>query len=550
MKNQTQSLSNVLSGQFVRTVDLYFEEIERLSLAIFTDSTIQDVLTREESIRDDMSVRNEVFLRLLNHIYPQSSVEGITIYSKDGTIFDYTRNGNLELKFNPTKDKWMEELDELKKNSILFLPPSEKTNSHGEQLKVVSFVRNIYSIPRREQIGTMKIDVNIDVFLQLLETENMEGLEEYVRFLILDNQETVIFDQKRELIGQDANVNLTKINSEPKTEGNLIWNNQTYLYANNYSEYTGWHALVLIDNQFLEYERNQVLLFIVISGAIVIAIIGLISYFVSFTITKPLNTIVDKMRKVEDGDFTNRMKPSGNPEMDVLTRVYNSMLDSINKLITEVYESSITEKNAKISALQSQINPHFLYNTLNVMKSISRIKGVEEVAEISESLSDLFKYSMKGLDVPVSLRAEVEHIDNYIRILQHRFRDRFIFKKQITDEAMDAKIPKLLIQPLIENAVNHGLKNMDSDGEILLHAWTENEQLIIEVRDNGVGMDEQTLERVREESKRKKIIDETTGIGLNNVSQRLRLMYGYRYELTIDSEWEKGSLIRISLPLD
>src|SRR5690606_30869920 len=104
-----------------------------------------------------------------------------------------------------------------------------------------------------------------------------------------------------------------------------------------------------------------------------------------------------------------------------------------NKLITEVYESSIAEKNAKISALQSQINPHFLYNTLNIMKSISRVKGVEEVAEISESLSDLFKYSMKGLDVPVKLQDEIEHIDNYMRIIQYRFRDRFAFYKQVED---------------------------------------------------------------------------------------------------------------------
>ena len=348
MKNQTQSMSNVLSGQFSRSVDLYFEDIERLSLAVFTDSTIQDVLRSEELPKDDLTVKNQMFLRLLNHIYPQSSVEGITIYKNDGTTFDYTRNGNLDLGYNPIKEQWMEELDQMKKNSIMFLPTTEITRSNGDEVEVVSFVRNIYSIPRREKIGTMKIDININIFPHLLKTENIADIEEYLRFFIIDDQENVIYDQQGILNGKKINIDFAKITSESLPDSKLNWDNHSYIFANNYSDYTKWHALVLIDNQFIEYEQNQILLFIVISGLITIAIIAGISYLVSFNITKPFRAILEKMRQVEAGDFTKRMKLSGNPEMDVLTRVYNSMLDSINKLITEVYESSIAEKNAKI----------------------------------------------------------------------------------------------------------------------------------------------------------------------------------------------------------
>lgn len=550
MKNQTQLMSNVLSGQFSRSVDLYFEDIERLSLAVFTDSTIQDVLRSEELPKDDLTVKNQMFLRLLNHIYPQSSVEGITIYKNDGTTFDYTRNGNLDLGYNPIKEQWMEELDQMKKNSIMFLPTTEITRSNGDEVEVVSFVRNIYSIPRREKIGTMKIDININIFPHLLKTENIADIEEYLRFFIIDDQENVIYDQQGILNGKKINIDFAKITSESLPDSKLNWDNHSYIFANNYSDYTKWHALVLIDNQFIEYEQNQILLFIVISGLITIAIIAGISYLVSFNITKPFRAILEKMRQVEAGDFTKRMKLSGNPEMDVLTRVYNSMLDSINKLITEVYESSIAEKNAKISALQSQINPHFLYNTLNIMKSISRVKGVEEVAEISESLSDLFKYSMKGLDVPVKLQDEIEHIDNYMRIIQYRFRDRFAFYKQVEDRVLDVNIPKLLIQPLVENAVNHGLKDKQEDGEIHLRCFQDEQYLVIEVKDNGVGMKEEKLTSVREDSQRRRMDDKTEGIGLNNISQRLRLMYGYRYDFEIDSAWQSGTIVRIRLPLD
>ncbi|GAE28822.1 sensor histidine kinase [Alkalihalobacillus hemicellulosilyticus] len=226
------------------------------------------------------------------------------------------------------------------------------------------------------------------------------------------------------------------------------------------------------------------------------------------------------------------------------------MLNSIHKLISEVYESSITEKNAKISALQSQINPHFLYNTLNIMKSISRVKGVEEVAEISEALSDLFKYSMKDLDKEVTLLEEINHIENYMRIQQHRFRNRYRLQVNMTEQVKQASIPKLMIQPLVENAVNHGLKDIQENGLVTITAFQKEQTIYITVIDNGAGISEDKLQLLNRQLNRKIIETNDSGVGLTNVSQRLRLMYGARYQLQVVSKENEGTKVTIQLPFN
>ncbi|GAE93233.1 hypothetical protein JCM21714_2289 [Gracilibacillus boraciitolerans JCM 21714] len=551
MKNQTQSMSKVLSTQFSRTIDLYFEDIERLSLAIFTDSVIQDTLSNyeEDLLYNDISIRNSLYPRLFNQVYPQSDVAAVTIHTDSGTIFDYEKSGDMEVRYATEDPEWVQLLKAANKNEFLILPTSEVEQLNGQKKQVVSLIRDIYKIPQRNRIGSMKIDIDVTIFEKLLEMDNVDELEEHMRIFVMSANESVIYDHRKELIGENnVGLNLPTVTVNEPEDGTLSWQSDSYLYANDHSDFTNWNTVVLIDNEFIIYERNQILLFIAISGLVAFSVIGVISYLLSYNITKPFNGIIQKMRRVEKGDLTDRMKLTGHPEMDVLTRVYNNMLDSINKLITEVYEASITEKNAKISALQSQINPHFLYNTLNIMKSISRVKGVEEVAEISESLSDLFKYSMKDLDKTVTLQEEVTHVENYMRIQQHRFRDRFVLTKDISPEANQISIPKLLIQPIVENAVNHGLKDKKAEGVILLKAFLKENDLVIKIQDNGNGMNPETLEYVRKKVSTNRMKTDTEGIGLNNIAQRLQLMYGYRYRMQIDSEENTGTNVTIILP--
>ncbi len=205
----------------------------------------------------------------------------------------------------------------------------------------------------------------------------------------------------------------------------MEWEGDKYLYTFERSSYTGWNTLILLPYDLIaeiQREAQQVLLLV---GSVAVLMAALVSFLIARHITRPLRSLISKMNRVELGDFDSKMETKATGELGVVSRVYNNMLDSIKRLITEVYESRLAENRARLSALQAQINPHFLYNTLNIMKSISRLKGVEEVAEMSESLADLFKYTMKDLQRPVPLQAELEHVNNYMNIQRHRFANRY-----------------------------------------------------------------------------------------------------------------------------
>ncbi|UOQ86940.1 cache domain-containing sensor histidine kinase [Gracilibacillus salinarum] len=551
MKKNTHSLSNILSTQFSKTIDLYFEDIDRVSLAIFTDPYVQDMLEHydTEEVTNDIDNRKDLYPKIFNQIYPNEDIEGVTIYTTDKTAFTYQEGSGMELQYREADPQWMAQLDGLKKDAFLLLPTRQVTISKEEK-QVVSFVRHIYGIPRRNKIGSLKIDINVNVFDKLLELDKLEELEEYLHVFVLTDENQVIYDQEREAIGDTLHINLPNATNDLAQNWTLTWNDRSYLSASNSSAFTGWQSLLLVDNHFIISERNQILLFMVGSGLITILIIAIISYSLSYSLSKPLILLRKKMERVESGDLADRMDLTNNEELNVLIRVYNSMLDSINKLITEVYQSSIAEKNAKISALQSQINPHFLYNTLNVMKSSSRVKGVEEVAVLAESLADLFKYTAVGLNRKVMVAEEIEHIHNYMRIQQYRFVGRFDKEISVSEEAKHARIPKLLVQPIVENAVIHGLKHTKKNGIIRVRIDKEAEFLHIEVTDNGQGMDAETLTTLSERIRNNKVDSDETSVGLINVAQRIRLLYGYRYRLEMESEKDRGTRMVMKIPFE
>ncbi|WP_130860627.1 sensor histidine kinase [Gracilibacillus phocaeensis] len=547
MRKQTNSLSNELSTQFSQTIDLYFEDVNRLSLSIFADSYIQNMLWNYsyDNEMNDVEAKANLYPIIFNQVYPNSQVEGVTLYSASGSKFEYRKSRGLVISHNQKREEWMDELNEQANNDFILLPTHDEMLSNKEPEPVVSLVRNIYQIPRGQQIGFIKIDIHTAVFDKLLQIEDVDIMDEYRNVFIIDSDNKVVLDDKGEREGTIIDIDI------PDESNDLLleWKNHFYLFANNISSFTKWNTVILIDNAVMVSERNRVLVVIAIAGIIVMFIIAIISYSLSHNISRPLILLRERMERVEKGDLTDRMELTNNQELDVLIRVYNNMLDSINKLIVEVYESSIAEKNAKISALQSQINPHFLYNTLNVMKSASRVKGVEEVAVIAEALADLFKYTTKDLEAKVPLENELGHINNYIKIQQYRFAGRFKNVVVLDKEAKHALIPKLLVQPIVENAIIHGLEYRRKDGVINIHVLRNGNLLIIKVKDNGTGISPANLAGLKKSIQNSILNPQGKGVGLVNVVQRIKLLYGYQYGIEFESN-HLGTIVTLTLPFE
>jgi len=555
VKNQTFSLSRVISKQFSEMIDVYFENVEELSVAISIDSTVQSNLLNY--YRSDDHIEKEAIGYRLNPIlfnfsYPKTYVQGISIHTMDGQIYRYSKVLPPEPIISYSEEELRNLTEAISSNPFVAMPSREKREDGRQPQYIVSFIRKITKIPTQNIIGFVKIDVDVNAFKLVLSNVEANEFENSMYVLIVNDDGQVIFENNH-LGFRNSNADLKELLNGIPPEGELRWGNTDYLYTVQKSGYTGWNTIIFIpkDVVMLKVKRFQAIIITV--GIVTMLLIAAVSYVLSYHITLPLHRMMKIMSRVEQGDFHQRMEYSGNNEIGRLSRMYNLMLDSISRLINEVYESKLAEKNAQISALQAQINPHFLYNTLNIMKSISRLRGVEEVAEISESLAGLFQYSMKNLHHPVTLAEEIEHVNNYMKIQRHRFGQRLSLKWDIPDRLLKAAVLKLTIQPLVENAVNHGLKRKKTGGKIEIRAAESGGILTVTVKDNGEGMtgaEVARLQRVLDTANTFQDVpeEESRGIGLLNIHQRIQMYFGKSYGLKLFSRPGEGTKVTLNIP--
>ncbi|WP_282940295.1 sensor histidine kinase [Paenibacillus sp. RC67] len=555
IKDQTFSLSKIISKQFSEMIDLYIQNMEELSLSISIDPSIQGILFDFYKATDP--VEKEVVGYKLNPIlfnfsYPKTYVQRISIYSLDNHLYQYSKRVEPKPINQLTPEQLSALAVSLSKKPFVSLPSYEINMDEQHTEKGISFIRKITKIPTQTIIGFVQIDLNVNAFNMVLANTNANEMQHAMNVLIVNDEGRIIYENGSDGSGSlQDNFDLAVLNRND-TEGELNWRHNNYLYTIVKSGYTGWNTMILIPKDVLLQKQKKIQEIVLLVGALTMLLIAAVSYFLSHQILLPLNHLMRNMSRVELGDFSHRMEYSGRNEIGKLSRMYNHMLESISRLIHEVYESKLAEKHAQLSALHAQINPHFLYNTLNIMKSISRLRGIEEVAEISESLAGLFQYSMKNIQHPVKLQEEIEHIHNYFKIQQHRFGSRIQLSCDIPPQLLQAAILKLTIQPLIENAFNHGLRRKKSGGCITLRAMEAQGILTITVHDNGDGMNDKAMTELQRSFRMSNALNSYEagghGIGLSNIRQRIQLYYGKEYGLTVTSKPDEGTSVSLVLP--
>ncbi|KZN96394.1 sensor histidine kinase [Aeribacillus pallidus] len=276
--------------------------------------------------------------------------------------------------------------------------------------------------------------------------------------------------------------------------------------------------------------------------------------WLSRSIVIPIQQLVQTAKQVAAGDLnTNVPIYQPNDEVGVLGKVFNQMIENLRKLISknmEILEKEKLMRELELKALQSQINPHFLFNTLNVISKLAYIEGAEKTSELTISTSNLLRYNLRKLNEPVMLREEIENAKEYFAIQKARFRDRISFRMEIDNHCLDQSIPALTIQPLLENAFVHGIESMESGAVIELSVKEKEGRVLVKISDNGVGMDEKIVKTILESPSFsiKKSTGHSTGLGMENVFRRLRLFYQVHDIVDIKSKQGHGTTILLSLP--
>jgi sensor histidine kinase YesM len=297
-----------------------------------------------------------------------------------------------------------------------------------------------------------------------------------------------------------------------------------------------------------------------------------IAIVATYRLTKPISELSSSAEKIAEGDFDIEITQTHTgDETDILADAFIKMVKSVKDYIEELkgqaeFENKLKEqemqnlkmvsllKEAELKFLQSQINPHFLFNTLNAASQLAMIEGADKSSEFMENIAHLFRYNLKNINELVPLREEIEYVKNYMQILKIRFGSRIEFYNNIDEDALNIMIPRIIVQPIVENAFIHGLQNLERNGEINLNVQIVESDIIIEVIDNGMGMDISRIESLMCIEDDKGILKKhITGIGISNVIQRLMLLFNIADSqelITIESKLDFGTKVTLKIPRD
>ena len=395
----------------------------------------------------------------------------------------------------------------------------------------------------REPVSLSYVDVDTTQ-LRLL----MKNHQDYGQILCLYNSDgELLYSSSEDIRNQEEKEKKQLFGLHSDVE-NVNIGGISYLALRRTSEETGIVLLSLLPKSAWDDRARDFLLPLVMQIAVITICLIIIVTLMIRMITIPLKRLSYQMGKMGEGDFSPTAFGGGCKETCALTESYNDMAAHINELIETNYISSINEKNSRLQALEAQLNPHFLYNTLDAIIWLAESGQKDQVITMVSALSDFFRTTLsKGRDF-ITVREEETHIESYLKIQQFRYRDILEYSIDIPEELYGCQVLKLTLQPVVENALYHGIKNKRGMGHIVVRGSCLGNLLMLTVEDDGIGMTAERLEAVRRGLSKETDSKSEDGFGLYNIQQRIKLYYGQEYGMEIQSVYGKGTKVVITIP--
>ncbi len=409
-----------------------------------------------------------------------------------------------------------------------------------------SVVRNIIDFNTLENYGVLVVDVEEVLLEQAYENLITEGSNVF----IIDSEGTIVSHKDKNMIGMSV-VNLPyyqKLIGQTETSGQILYelDNQEYVAFYNLLSTNGWRIVKTISTDVLFSEINELQRYFYLGGGLYAALI--MAFLLSFALqyTEPLLKIIEDIKKVEEGDLSIRTEVETTNEISYLSQGVNTMIDEMEQLIDRLVKEERMKREVELEALHAQINPHFLYNTLNTIKWMAKIQGADSVSNAIVALVKLLRISINISGDFISLNEEIEYIKNYVYIQKLRFNEDFSVSYEVDPKLLNCMIPKLILQPIIENSIIYGMENSEKLEIQVICELESPDSLLIKIVDNGPGIPEEILMTIfkdqRSESKFSKA-------GLNNVNQRIKLFCGDQYGQEILTKLDFGTTVMVRLPV-
>lgn len=527
--------NTVMVMQISKSIDNMVESFNRVMDGVTFNNEVQGILpTKYENEKEKNLLNKSLSSKIADETLMFDEVDLISLFDTEGLRVNLRRsvnNRNYEL-FNTLRPG--------------IYDPSGKVTWRVDQ-SVITANRMIYDIHsyKMKLLGYLTMSMDKSYLQERIQKFNPT---EERHIIIVDQENKVVLSNsdEKELSTVTSFLNHHSVDSDPVVE---LPNSGKTIVNTYQSDLTGWKIISLISLDEISKGPELIGRTVFLIGIAGI-IIGIIIIWISTNyIVRPLNKLSLVMDEVEKDNFNVQVQIDRIDELGRVGESFNRMMNKINTLISDIYQKDINEKDAQLRALRAQINPHFLYNTLDTINWMAQFGNSEEVSKMTTSLSRLLKTSITNNRDFIRLEEEMKYIDDYMTIQKIRFQDKIHYSVQIDPEAKSCLVPKLILQPLVENAMIHGIEKKIGNGYLFINANIKNDKLIIQVLDNGVGMDEDTLAMLSEGRYENPVGKNGTGNGILNVQNRIRLLFGEDNGMKIESNSNVGTLFELTIPI-
>ena len=537
MKEITIENNEQLIEQVNLNLNMYLRNMMRISNTMYY-SVIKRADLSKGTLDKEMNLLYEA---------NRDNLVSIACFRENGRLVAAAPLDNLKRGLNVSEQDWFVEANREIEN-LHFSTPHVQNLFHDSSFNyhwVISLSR-VVELTSNGHIsrGILLVDMNFSGIEQLFTQVNSSN-SGYV-YLIDGNGEIIYHPKQSLLISKLLKENNIVAATYQDGTHEEVFEGENRMVTVRTVGYTGWKVVSVTktDEFFMSYYQTRLFTLIIIALTILLIIFA--NQFVSYLIGNPIKKLDDSVKDLEFGKLDLNIYIGGSYEIQHLGRTIKSMVQQMHQLMDEIVIEQEKKRKSEFDALQSQINPHFLYNTLDSIVWMVESEQYEAATSMVTALANLFRISLnKGKNI-ITIREEIEHAQNYLYIQKLRYKNRFEVTFDIDPEIYDCCTIKLIVQPLIENAIYHGVEFMDGDGEITIKGYVKENDIYIDVTDNGLGMPEETVKYLLTDDTR--IHKKGSGIGLSNVHQRIQLYFGKRYGLEIESELDEGTTVHIHLP--
>lgn len=517
-----------------RLVDSSMNSFESISSFVANDDDVKTILMKNDYLNYDEKFNDiQKIYRITNLVLATQKLD-IPIYITGKNSLSYYTN----MDFFPSiyQDLNSDIFKQADKNALLKKPyiyVHRRVDGKYRKDIVIGIVEQIVDIQSDKVIGYVSLDVYDDYFNDIFNSVKAYKDDD---IYILDKSGYIVTDKyyknKTGFRFDDKYVNT--ILSNKSGTFNCSIDGRDYVAYFDTVEKTGFKVVETIPKSIIYSDRVNIVKFFIIMLVLFAAGAVWVSYMLSKYISNPVNKLAELMSSVEKGDRTVNFDVRYDDEIGRLGTSFNNMVKEIHRLIDDVYVKKYMLKDAEFEALKAQVNPHFLYNILESINWMARMRHCDDISDMIMTLGKFLRYSISTKGDIVTIAEDMKQVGNYLKLQKMRYGDKFTVKIHIDEEIYDNKILKLLVQPIVENAIVHGIEPKMGNGLIIINGYRDENNICIDIMDDGVGMNNSSKSTGE-------------GLGMNNVDKRIKIHYGEEYGLSVGTQYEM-TCVRLTIP--